>query len=187
MKSPLLLFFLTLSVTLPSCLSQEEIVSTDDAQLSLVDSLMALQKEALVGVSIDKKAEINGTQESLHITADSSFLVSEFKLLFSKNFGAVFTNGAYHKTASDQTTTYNRKEGENAGPLQLDLTFDHQGRLASLKIIETRDNYLYQMQNTGRYLFDPITGIIKHYELAGTQKIIGLDPNVYTIRGTLSL
>lgn len=132
-----------------------------------------------------KLVDTSAGTDRLEFHIDSTFIFNELRVLEGKNFDKVFHSSTYDIKISPLQITYQRKNGENKGPLSLKIEKTYKDSIKSVELVETEENILFTSKKRSLYEFDPMNRI-HSYSIDSYQKIIGLDPYEFRIKGKIA-
>ena len=94
------ILYFSVFVLLSSCLSTDDIIVKQDADLTQLAQLNVTLRENLTGRKVKKTITIDGELETKVIDIDSVFIQKEFSKFANIDIEKVFLNGEYLKSVS---------------------------------------------------------------------------------------
>lgn len=182
MRFKYILTFSTL-LLLVSCLSNQEVVTRQDSDLSELAELNTTFQKSIAGQKVEKTITTNGEKETNIIEIDSLFIKNEFAKFSSLDIEKVFLNGEYQKSVSGLKTSYLHQEEVTKGPVKLVIEKNHDGNIVGQYVGYNNSNYLFDSSFDVFVKYHQST--ITSYSIDVRQKLIGMDPTSYRIEGKI--
>lgn len=182
MYSKITLYF-SLLVLFTSCLSHDEIITKQDADLTRLSELNTEQISNMGGKTVKKTIFMEGQTETHTLTADSLFIKGEFTKIADLDLKKVFLNGEYDKSTVGQTITYKHQDKTTTGPIELNIEKDENGKIIGHRIKYYSSNYLFD--SAFEFYIQSKNSSVTSYHIDAYQKLIGMDASEYSIEGVV--
>ncbi len=149
-----------------------------------MDSLLNAQITALTeqNVTLKKSVRKDGEEETKNFELDSAGWEKEFEILRDFNINLPRNVGAYNAVKNGETIVYKPTGKQDLPVQQFQLKYQN-GQLASLSSEFIESKYIYSTDRNINLTFE--NGLLKKYQIKGTQNMIILGAVEYQILGSI--
>lgn len=180
MNNILIAFLAVLSF---ACLSPEEIDYSADAEVIALDQLLDQSLVDQQGYQIDKEVILDGEKETFSKAFDTLVLQNDLSSLNDVAFSRLIRSASYNLTTSGNQWTYERKDGENKGPVVLSIWKSNQS-ISNVVIKYREKNVLYESVKRIELWYQD--NRLSKYKIEGSRKLMGMDSSSYSIVAEIS-
>lgn len=150
-----------------------------DPDVRALDQMLASAIVYHEGAQLNKLVELDGESEAIELGYDTMTIKKDLKTLMEFPLARLITPTNYNKIKKEVGMLFERKEKEKKGPVSVFIGKNLEGKLNTLEIKFTEENYLYKSDQIINVKFDKEKMI--GYKIIGNRKLIGLDPSNYRI------